>query len=297
MRGLTARVMLTCSLSFVVVGKGAGAGPKVTLEATLDATQEVPSPSGTLPGAGGTATFEYDEADKTIAYAVNVTNLTGSPILAHIHHAPPGEPGPVSITLDQNHLSEGSTPLPVPAELVGALFGGETYINVHTAQNSGGEIRGQIQLKAGVCTCDGDVTAFRQCVRDAIKALAKSERNSGVIRAVRRDVKRSSCGRTNGARKAVACCVRQPVGNIVTDTLCLPVRAGACAGLAGTSLGAGSSCFPSSPCTGSQTSVTTTTTLHGTTTTTAAATCVHNGESCTRDSQCCSQYCYLGHCY
>src|SRR5207249_4942912 len=89
--------------------------PKVTLEATLDAAHEVPSPSGTLPGAGGAATFEYDETDKSIAYTVTVMNLTGPPLAAHIHQAPPGTPGPIRITHDQNNLAGGTPRCPCPA--------------------------------------------------------------------------------------------------------------------------------------------------------------------------------------
>src|SRR2546428_619818 len=114
--------------------------PKVTLEATLDAAQEVPAPKGTLPGAGGTATFEYDETDKSIAYTVTVMNLTGPPIAAHIHQAGPGVEGQVRITLDQNQLAGGAPALPVPDDLVEPLFDGGTYVNVHTPMNPNGEI-------------------------------------------------------------------------------------------------------------------------------------------------------------
>jgi len=98
MRRLAASIVLTFSLSFGSAGRAAEE-PKVTLEATLDTAQEVPTPSGTMPGAGRTATFECDETDKSIAYVVTVTNLTGSPIAAHIHQAASGTPGPVRITL------------------------------------------------------------------------------------------------------------------------------------------------------------------------------------------------------
>src|SRR5947207_7447162 len=84
MRRLAASIVLTFSLSFASAG-GAAEEPKVTLEATLDTAQEVPSPKGTLPDAGGSATFEYDETDKSIAYAVTVMNLTGPPIIATLH--------------------------------------------------------------------------------------------------------------------------------------------------------------------------------------------------------------------
>ena len=250
MRRLAASIVLTFSLSFASAGRAAGEEePKVTLEATLDTAQEVPPPKGTSPDAGGSATFEYDETDKSIAYVVTVMNLTGPPILAHIHQAAPGTPGPIRITLAQDELAGGAPALPVPADLVDPLFDGGTYVNVHTATNPDGEVRGQIHLKPAACSCSsGSAGALRKCVKLAIKALPKAQRKADVIRALRRDVKKSSCGRTKGPKKAVACCVREAAGNIVTDKLCLPVPEKACAKRGGASLGAGTSCFPSNPC-------------------------------------------------
>jgi len=243
MRRLAASIVLTFSLSFASAGRAAEE-PKVTLEATLDAAQEVPSPKETMPGAGGSATFEYDETDKSIAYV-----LTGAAIAAHIHQAAPGTPGPIRITLAQDELAGGAPALPVPADLVDPLFDGGTYVNVHTATNPDGEVRGQIHLKPAACSCSsGSAGALRKCVKLAIETLPKAQRKAGVIKALRRDVKKSSCGRTKGPKKAVACCVREAAGNIVIDKLCLPVPEKACAKRGGASLGAGTSCFPSNPC-------------------------------------------------
>src|SRR2546427_7929049 len=132
MRCLAAPIVLTFSLSFVGAGHAAEE-PKVTLEATLDAAQEVPAPKGTLPVAGGTATFEYDETDKTIAYTVTVMNLTGPPILAHIHQAAPGVAGPGPLTFDQSQLWGGAPAFPVPDGLGQAAFDGATFANDPTA--------------------------------------------------------------------------------------------------------------------------------------------------------------------
>ena len=222
--------------------------PKVIFEATLDAAHEVPAPTGTLPGAGATATLLYDETDKTLTYTIDVQGLTGPPGAAHIHQAPPGVAGPVKITFDQTKLGGGAPPLPVPAAVLDAMLAGGTYANVHTLMNPNGEIRGQIALKPGVCSCTGSASDLRRCVRQAIKGLDKSQRRADVVQELRRDTKKSSCGRTKGPKKAVACCVRQPAGNIVTGKLCLPVADKACTKRGGTSLGAGSSCFPSNPC-------------------------------------------------
>src|SRR5262249_30057033 len=95
-------------------GAAAKEEPKVMPEATLDAAEGTPPPVGGLAGAGGTATFEYDETDKSLTYTVTVQNLTGPPIAAHIHEAPAGTPGPVRVTLDQNNLAGGAPALPVP---------------------------------------------------------------------------------------------------------------------------------------------------------------------------------------
>src|SRR5437764_13625336 len=106
MRRLAASIVLTLSLSFASAGRAAGEEePKVTLEATLDTAQEVPPPKGTSPYAGGSATFEYDGTDKSIAYVVTVTNLTGPAIAPHIHQAAPGVEGLARCTLDQNKLA------------------------------------------------------------------------------------------------------------------------------------------------------------------------------------------------
>jgi hypothetical protein len=297
MRHLVAQIILALPVWFVSAGNAAEE-PKVTLQATLDAAQEVPPPSGTLPGAGGTASFEYDETDKSITYTVDVTNLTGLPTQAHIHQAPPGTAGPVRVVLDQNNLAGGASPASVPDDLVGPLYDGGTYVNVHTAQNPSGEVRGQIQLKAGTCTCTGNHSALRLCVKQVIKTLDKSQRASGVIRALKRYVKKSSCGRTSGPKKAVACCTRQPAGNIVTDALCLAVPESGCMRLGGVSLGGGSSCFPTSPCEPFPVTTTTVASAASTTSTTMTSpTCRALGESCSANTQCCSGSCYLGRCY
>jgi hypothetical protein len=67
----------------------------------------------------------------------------------HLHRGQPGEAGPIVYPLttpDANGVSTGSTA--INAADVDALTQGAFYINVHTAANPAGEIRGQVLVTA-----------------------------------------------------------------------------------------------------------------------------------------------------
>src|SRR5206468_667788 len=88
-------------------------------------------------------------ADKTLQYSVTVQNLTGPPTASHIHQAAAGVNGPVIVTLDPSPVTgtsgtySGTTSALTDAQVT-ALQTDGLYVNVHTAANPGGEIRGQI---------------------------------------------------------------------------------------------------------------------------------------------------------
>ena len=131
-----------------------------------------------------------------------------------------------------------------------ALFAGGMYFNIHTAANLPGEIRGQIRLTPGVCSCTDARSpgAFRSCVNRAIKGIEKQERQEESVKALRKQVAKSACGKKKAPKKTVACCLPfNPAQNIVTDRLCAAVKEPQCAKLGGASLGAGSACSPN-PC-------------------------------------------------
>ena len=224
----------------------AAASAHVNLTATLDVAQEVPAPVGANPNAGGTATFEYDDETKMLSFEVTTHDLTGTAVAAHIHQGAPGVPGPIVFPLDAAATSGTVGPLTDAQQTT--LYSGDYYINYHTAANQSGEIRGQITLVPGACACAaGTHGQFVSCVRKAIKALDKSERAE--VKALKKLSAKSSCGKTKGPKKSVACCLpRNPENNIVTDALCLPVKEAKCAAKGGTSQGSTSSCFPSNPC-------------------------------------------------
>lgn len=67
-----------------------------------------------------------------------------NPTAAHIHDSPRGVAGPIVIPFDDPRSPIVAEDLDLDVSLVSALFEGDLYVNVHTAENPPGHIRGQI---------------------------------------------------------------------------------------------------------------------------------------------------------
>jgi hypothetical protein len=103
----------------------------------LSGVQEVPR---VTTAAIGTASVILNPADATIHYRMT-TSLT--PTAAHIHRGIAGVAGPVVYPLAPLGATINGIQA-VTATDVAELRGGRFYVNVHTAANAGGEIRGQL---------------------------------------------------------------------------------------------------------------------------------------------------------
>ena len=109
------------------------------IKVNLTGTDEVPPLS--VPGSGS-GTIRVEE-DGTVSGSVTTKDVAGT--MAHIHRGAKGTNGPVIVPLDKN----GDT-YSVPAgrkltdEQMKDLKAGNLYVNVHTAKNKGGEVRGQL---------------------------------------------------------------------------------------------------------------------------------------------------------
>lgn len=95
--------------------------------------------------ASGSGTITVKD-DKTVSGSVKTSGVVGT--AAHIHMAPAGRNGPVIITL--NKSSDGNTwSVPAGARLTDAQYSAYKasglYVNVHSAANKGGEVRGQLK--------------------------------------------------------------------------------------------------------------------------------------------------------
>lgn len=115
--------------------------------ATLDGAQETP-PVATAASGSATLTLNPDDS---LTYSVTTTGLTGT--MAHIHSGAVGVPGPILINLAGGPTTWAGTTAALTAEQLALLRGGTLYVNVHTAANVAGEVRGQIAFAA---TASGD---------------------------------------------------------------------------------------------------------------------------------------------
>lgn len=131
--------------SFVVTLFAAGllsfAARAQVFTAHLDGASEVPptSSKGT-----GELTAKLDPGTKTLTYTLTYSGLTGTAAAAHFHGpAAPGANAGVVIP-----IKPPASPAKGSAKLTDAqiadLEAGKWYVNVHTKQHPGGEIRGQV---------------------------------------------------------------------------------------------------------------------------------------------------------
>jgi hypothetical protein len=155
---LTAPMLLVLTLGLAV----APAAANIIFTTHLSGDEEVPP---VTTQAQGQAIFKVSPDGTTIHYKIITSNIENV-LMAHIHLASAGVNGPIVAWLypstppavlipdrTDGVLMEGTI---TASDLVGPLAGhslsdlinemtaGNTYVNVHTSQNPGGEIRGQI---------------------------------------------------------------------------------------------------------------------------------------------------------
>jgi len=135
---------ISAILAGVLVSAALSAGAfaaNVMYKADLKGSQEVPAndSKGT-----GTADLTYDPATKKLSWKIIYSGLSGPATAAHIHG--PAEPGANAGVVIKFEVP--ASPIEGSATLTDAqaadLAAGKDYINVHTAEHKGGEIRGQI---------------------------------------------------------------------------------------------------------------------------------------------------------
>jgi hypothetical protein len=133
-------MLATLALGAAVAFAGPAFADK--MKVTLNGKQEVPP---TTSAGTGTADVDYDPASKKLSWKVTYSGLTGPATAAHFH-------GPAEAGKNANPAVAIPNVAPSPVEgsatLTDAqaadLMAGRYYINIHTAANPAGEIRGQV---------------------------------------------------------------------------------------------------------------------------------------------------------
>jgi len=131
----------------------------ITFTANLNGGQEIPV---VVTGSVGTATVTWNTATKTGTYRVDVYNMPVGTTASHIHAGAVGAGGPVIVNftvpaggISNDYALQGtfacSDVVARAAQGINscedfeqALLLNNTYANVHSTNNPGGEIRGQL---------------------------------------------------------------------------------------------------------------------------------------------------------
>ncbi|MCK3684172.1 CHRD domain-containing protein [Maribellus sp. YY47] len=131
----------------------------LNFRAHLSGENEVPA---VWTDASGQAIFQLNKEGTELSYKLIVDSIENV-LMSHIHFAPAGQNGPVVVWL----YPSSAPPVLIPGmtsgilaegvitdanlagitlmDLIDTIYAGGAYVNVHTSQNRGGEIRGQIK--------------------------------------------------------------------------------------------------------------------------------------------------------
>lgn len=159
------RVIATLSMFVLVATCAFASTSRRQLRATLRGFNEVPAKSTT---GQGTFRATLDQTARTITFTLTFTGLSGPAQASHIHFAqkdvnggiqvffcgtghpacPAGTSGTITGTITPADVIATVPDQGIEAgefdKLVQAILAGKTYVNIHTVQFPGGEIRGQI---------------------------------------------------------------------------------------------------------------------------------------------------------
>jgi hypothetical protein len=108
---------------------------------SLTGDQEVPAVTTQAKGSGKISIAD----DKGVSGSLKTSGVAGT--MGHIHEAPAGKNGPPIITLEKKGDDEWA--VPTGAKLTDAQYeafkAGNLYLNIHSAEHKGGEIRTQLK--------------------------------------------------------------------------------------------------------------------------------------------------------
>lgn len=129
------------SFAYLVASCLGASAETVSFNAKLDSASEVPP---TASAGTGSVAARFDTVTKQLSWDVTYSGLTGDATAAHFH-------GPAAVGANAGvlvPLTQFKSPVTGTAPLTDAQFAdlsnGKWYLNIHTAKNPAGEIRGQL---------------------------------------------------------------------------------------------------------------------------------------------------------
>lgn len=115
--------------------------------AALTPGLEVPSAKAPANARGlFTGTVTEDGANRSLRWTLTFGNLSGKAVAAHVHKGRRSVAGGVLVPLCGPCTTGQRGSVQISKEASDALKQGRAYVNVHTAKNQAGEIRGQAKL-------------------------------------------------------------------------------------------------------------------------------------------------------
>ncbi|KIZ36603.1 MULTISPECIES: CHRD domain-containing protein [Rhodopseudomonas] len=130
------------AISVGAITTGPAFAEEMTMTTPLTSAAEVPPNNST---GKGTAKVDYDTASKKLSWTITYSGLTGPATAAHFHGpAEPGKNAGVVIPIPNIAKSPAEGSATLTDAQAADLMAGKYYVNIHTAANKGGEIRGQV---------------------------------------------------------------------------------------------------------------------------------------------------------
>jgi hypothetical protein len=133
-------MIATLALGAAIAFSGTAFADK--MKATLDGKSEVPANAS---AGTGTADLDYDPASKKLSWKLTYSGLSGAATAAHFHGpAEAGKNAGVAVAIPNATSSPAEGSATLTDAQAADLMAGKYYVNIHTAANPGGEIRGQV---------------------------------------------------------------------------------------------------------------------------------------------------------
>ena len=154
------KVLGLCTGALALVLATQASAQVVTLTTTMTGGEETPVLN---TGMVGTAEVSVDVENQEVAITLTVFNAPTAVTAGHIHIGPAGIAGPVVLNFpaalggrtgdfamtfrlgERSFVARPAQGINTMADALQAIVLGNAYVNIHTTQNPGGEIRGQLK--------------------------------------------------------------------------------------------------------------------------------------------------------